>query len=139
VTRLKLLPSAALAVGHDPNRLEPCGGEATKRRLRPPPPPNDAPVTLHRLYVLTDEDELRIEVLGPGDAFQELVRQSHGMSAIRAFGQCEHFIQLSRLFAPGLVRWLGRPRDLAGLGVLARRIEVDAEAGSDLALTAGRL
>lgn len=127
VRRLKLRPAAAAAVGHDPDRLEQCGNEPMKRRLPPHVPSPEAPVPLHRLYVLAEEGhELRIEVLGAAEALTELIGHSHGMFAIREFGQAEHLDRVARLYRPGLVRRLVRPRDLDLLAALVGLIEDDA-------------
>lgn len=132
--QLKLWPETVAMLGDDLDslaRLHPAMEKRARHIKQEEFSPNRVP--LRRLYVLQEADTLSIERVQQQQAFIELVRHSHDALLLRHTQSATyHFEQCTRLANKVHIFYVKRPRSLAALPNVARRIEADI-AGTDVA------
>lgn len=124
--RLKLWPEAAEALGEEPEALPRVRPWLDKRDRRADRGFPRTALALRRVYSLAEGPRCEAELLGPREAFVELVKNTHPAVAnlLRASGTAEsHFRQCVRLAGALPVCRLSNPRRLSGLAELARLVE----------------
>lgn len=125
---LKLWPDAVVALGGDPALLPELHPSYSKRAERINSRCARKGVPLACLYVLSAGDRVRIESLSPREAFVQLVAHSYGIEWLHGVSGASQFEQRAALVRHIPVRRLRRPRDLALLPELIRRLEADRAA-----------
>ncbi len=128
--QLKLWPEAARALGLDPGTLPRVAADEEKRarRLTAALPPGRLPIAA--LYVLAEDEALRVEALTAREALIELVRHSFCAPRLAELGVRDHFLQCAEVARRVPVRRLRRPRVLAGLDAVADLVETDLRRAS---------
>jgi hypothetical protein len=123
--QLKLWPEAAALTGADPDQLPQLRPDLEKRARRLESGFAADPLPLSRLYVLDEGDVIAVEPLDRQAALIELVRHSYAAKALPKLDASAHLRQCATVLRHVPVRRLRRPRDLAALADVARRVETD--------------
>jgi hypothetical protein len=128
--QLKLWPEAAAALGLDPAALPRVSAAEEKRARAVPTRLPAGRLQLAALYVLLEDETLRVERLSARDALLELVRHSFCAPRLVELGAGDHFLQCAAVARRVPVRRLRRPRVLARLDDVAALVEEDASRAS---------
>lgn len=114
--QVKLLPDAAMAIGHDIDSLPLLHPDSPKFAHQLSEGFLQTPLPLKRLFVLEMDTKLEITPLSPQESFVELVRNSRVVSLLNApeFSS-DHLHQCTKLYQQVPICALKRQRDLAAL------------------------
>lgn len=126
----KLWPEAAKAsFGDDPGSLAPLHSQIQKRERWANTGFLAEPLRLRQLYVLDRGNRLEAVPMAPASAMLALIRHTYLSAIMQSLdGQNENFQQCAQLAGRIRVSALKRPKDLGGLGKMARLIEKDVMA-----------
>ncbi|MBL8130213.1 MAG: hypothetical protein JNL42_00020 [Anaerolineae bacterium] len=99
LSRLKLWPEAAAALGDDPEHLAQAFPKIEKR-LRQIETPSQQPIPVRAIFLLDKGEQHRIEALGVQEAFMALVNHTYTVPLVRMadtardhFAQCEALVR----------------------------------------------
>ena len=125
---LKLWPSAAAAIGENPDTLlqiEPNKPKVNRRGLRANLEFSSKLLPLGCIYVLDQGDALEIEPLRSQEALVELIRNTYGRRLFQAVRRSSHLHQCADVVSSVPMRRLKRPKSLAALSDVVRLVEED--------------
>jgi len=122
--QIRLLPDALDAFGYDANMLPKVHPVSPKRNWQPPSISKREAFPLHRIYVLTEDNDLSIDLLSPTQAFVELLRHAYLSRWPQITSRSEtHFSQIASLANNVPVFRLRRPRQFSLLPQLIEMLE----------------
>jgi hypothetical protein len=127
--RLKLWPEAASSLGVAPDQLSELYADLEKRGWAVPNGLAPEPVAPTHVYVLEVGDALAIEPLRPAEAVIELIRNAHGVMAMKGVVAGDQLRRTAALAEHLTVRRLVRPLALEALFEVAEAVEADVASG----------
>lgn len=123
LTRLKLWPEAAAALGEDPDLL-PQAFPKIEKRLRQVEAPAQGPVPVRAIFLLDKGEQHCVEVMGMQDAFMALVNHTYTVPLVRMADTArEHFALCEALVRAVPVYRLVRRWSLDALDALVTLVE----------------
>jgi HPr Serine kinase C-terminal domain len=123
--RLKLWPEAATSLGVAPDQLSELYADLDKRGWAVPDSFAAEAVPPTHVYVLAVGDKLAIEALRPAEAVIELIRNAHGVMAMKGVVAGDQLRRTAALAEHLTVRRLVRPLALETLFEVAEAVEAD--------------
>ncbi|GAC1658440.1 MAG: HPr kinase [Candidatus Dormibacteraceae bacterium] len=118
---LRLWPESAVALGHDINQLDRLAG-STEKRMLPAAGTAEERVPLRRLHLLGWGARFRSAPVSARDAAVGIVAETYLGFMLDRAAQARNFRQSVALARSTQVHRLRRPRDLAALRPMARRL-----------------
>ncbi|NUQ06457.1 MAG: hypothetical protein HUU31_21385 [Anaerolineae bacterium] len=123
LSRLKLWPEAAAALGDDPDHL-PQAFPKIEKRLRQVEAPSQQPIPVQAIFLLDKGEQHRIEAMGVQEAFMALVNHTYTVPLVRMADTArDHFAQCEALVRAVPVYRLIRHWSLDALDALVTLVE----------------